>query len=352
MTDPTANNKQKMPGKPNGSQLKQPKPINSKLDAKTISQVAMMTALIVLMGFLANYITIFSFIAPLALPLPICIIIIRQGLGAGLLTLICSALLLSVLTNPFAALAIILQYCLIGFFFGYCFTTRRKPLVILAGGTLIAAVTTIISLLISAYIAGFPLSDMISQFESYMLSSLETIKNSPGLADMLPEGTNWQEYSQTIINFYKKILPAILILTAMLMSFASYLLAVIVLRRLGYKIKKLPKFEMWRMDWRLLWGFIIALACLIAGYYLPNDTLMTIASNLFYIYLPLMFICGLSFAVWYLRRWQINMLLKALFVIVLISLFIYTAAFLVIISIFDPLLDFRKRVEKFNKKTV
>ena len=350
MTEPTSNNKQYNSAKPNGTRLKQPKLIKTKLDAKTISQTAMMTALVIVLGFIAYYVPIISIFAPLILPLPICIIVIRKGLGAGFITIICSALLLSLLLNPLTALTIIIQYCLIGLFFGYCFATRRSPLLILAGGTLIAAVATAAGMLLAAVIAGLPLNEIMSQFESYMLSSLETIKNNPNFANMLPAGTNWQEYSQNIISFYKSIIPAILVLTAMLMSFLGYLLTTTVLRRLGYKIKKLPKFEMWRMDWRLLWGFILALVCLIAGYYLPNDSLMDIASNLFYIYLPIMFICGLSFSVWYLRRWQTAFFLKALFILVLITLFIYTAVLLVIISVFDPLLDFRKRIDKFNKK--
>ena len=76
------------------------------------------------------------------------------------------------------------------------------------------------------------------------------------------------------------MLPAILVMVAVLDSYLNYTVARIVLRRLGLRLEALPPFAEWRAPGNLMIGFLLLMALSIAGGYLGLGNIDVVAGNI------------------------------------------------------------------------
>jgi len=73
---------------------------NAKFGARTLVETAMMVAISVLLAFLNNMVPFFGLLGPFLMPIPFAVLVLRQGLGAGVMAAVCNTILLSLPDNP------------------------------------------------------------------------------------------------------------------------------------------------------------------------------------------------------------------------------------------------------------
>lgn len=312
------------------------------LSVKSLTEGAMMTALFILFGLIAVYLPFLSFLAPLVLPLPITLVTLRNGVGIGILTSFCGGVILALLLTPLPALLIVIQYAVLGLFMGYCFRVHKKPAFTLIIATIIAACGVVASLLLASVVAGLPIAEIGNEIQNTFVAMLQYMKDS-GLTQNLPNGMTFDQYQQMMLETLQRILPAMFLITGMILTVLNYLITASVLRRLGIDISRLPKFEEWRLKIPFVWLFSIGLVLFILGKQLDNTVLTQIGVNTLFVFFPLLFVCGLSLCFWVIKRWRVNSLMKILTVIIMIYLSTVIVYLLVLLALFDPLMDIRQK---------
>jgi len=317
--------------------------------ASALNQFVLMVVLASAIGFISAFIPVLWLVAILFFPIPIAILVLRHNLLVGFIGLIFTFIILSLMVGMPSALSTILQSGFLGIFFGYCFARKSRPIYVLLGGTIIAAAGTAASIIISTVIAGLPISSLMNEFYNTINLYFDTLSKSSSYQQILPNGTTLADYQDYFIAFIKKILPGAFVISSMFMALLNYLISKKILANMGYSIPSLPAFSLWRLDWRFAWGVIIGLALWFIGQKSDISLLDMIGTNIIYILVPVLLVCGLSFLVWLLKYWQASNIFKIIIVIILINFFQYTLFLLIFMGLFDPLFDFRKKLSSKNQ---
>ncbi len=327
---------------------------NEAISSRSLVEAAMMVALSVLLGIIGRYVPFLNIFGVLIFPLPTVVLVLRRGFRAGLIGAVSTAILLALIMNPLVALIMLIQYLFLGLFFGYAFRMGFKPITTMIIGTIISSIGTIFNLLLSTYIAGLPLEAIYAQMGEVASVFVDTLEKTGGanLDKILPAGMTIAEYKIYLLDFMQTMLPGALIAAAMGLTAISYLIFDAVLRRLNYRIPSLPKFRDWRLDWRMVSGVILALLLNFIGNRYENPALVQIGGNILYMYYFLLLIFGLAFIVWLLKNWQAERFVKVFAIIILLMFAVNNIGVFIImlIGLFDPLLDFRRLILPIIKK--
>lgn len=312
--------------------------------ASEFKRFVLMVVVATVIGFVSSYIPALWLLAMLFFPLPIAILVLRFRLFAGFLGLILTFIILSFLVGIPSASSVVLQSGFLGIFFGYCFARKSRPVYVLLGGTVIAAAGTAASIIISTVVAGFPISSLMDSFYQAVDLYFDSLSKYPVYQQSLPDGISLADHKELFIAFVKKVLPAAFVITSMLLAMIDYLILKRILASVGYRTPSLPPFSLWRLDWRFTWGVIVGLAFWFIGKNLDIALVDIIGTNILYVLVPVLFICGLSFLVWLLKYWKASNIFKVIIVLILINFFQYTLFLLIFMGLFDPLFDFRKKL--------
>ncbi len=333
-------------------------PTAAGFSARALTEGAMMIAIALLLAFLGNYVPVLNFLGQLLFPLPIAILVFRRGLQVGMVATV-ALFGLSLTFLPIAqAVYMIVQYGLLGLFLGYCYRNGRKPLFTLGIATMIAAAGAMISLVLTLFISGLPISSLLAQADAMVAEMMQMMKETGSLdAALAARNISMAEFTADAQAFVRKLLPAAMILSAMFMTLICYLVSAKVLRRLRYPIPQLPPFTAWRMDWRLTWGLILGLFLGWFGRQFGLAWMESLGDNISYVFGGVILVCGISLVLWLLKHSNLNIIFKALIVVVVLQFFSIAIYLVVLLAVFDALRDLRPwftaRIDKsqrFRKK--
>ena len=311
-----------------------------------LTEGAMMVAISLLLAAVSLYIPILSFAGSLLYPLPIAILVLRRGMKVALTATI-TLLALSVILFGFVqGLLMLLQYGVVGLFLGQSFRCERKPIPTLAIASVLAAAATLLDIMLSMAISGLPLTEILGEFDVVVQDFLQIIQQSGMQEQLVPTGMTIEQYGDLLLEQMQRLIPGVLIMSAMILTTVLYLVSSHILRRLRYNIPCLPRYEMWRMDWRWVWGAIVGLLLRFAASQFDISWLDMLGANLLYIFSPVLVLCGLAFVIWLFRRAQMGFVIKILIVFLAISNFSLTVYVLMFVGVVDSVYDLRSRLEK------
>jgi hypothetical protein len=114
-------------------------------------------------------------------------------------------------------------------------------------------------------------------------------------------------------------------------------------------VPALGAFSTWQLPWPFAWGVITGLAALLWGDWQGTALAVTVGENILASYLPLLLVTGLEVVCYLWRHLPLPVLVKGL---VLVSLFFYLPVgglMLVLLGLFDPLLNFRRLAPESNR---
>jgi len=268
------------------------------MKTKALAEGAILAAMSAVLGLASIYLPIIGTVTAFLWPLPIVVLVMRHGMSAGVWGMVAVGVLLAFWAGPLNALLTLIGLAGVGLWFGFCFRRNLSPLLAVGLGTAIAALSVALRFLVMMQIGGVPMAELISQMGTMLDSLLDAYQKS-GMLDKMLGGLTLTQYKAQMLKLMEMILPAAFAASAMLMAFVAYLLAGVVLRRLGYQPRRLPAFSTWRLPWPYLWGLIIAIACIIAARYTDNEIFTKVAVNIIYIYAPILTLCGLSVVVFW-----------------------------------------------------
>lgn len=312
--------------------------------ANSLAQGALLATIAALLGLAALYIPVIGAVAGVLWTIPIIILILRFELNTGIMALTVALVIIGMAAGPVSALSLGLRGGLTALVIGYAFKKSWSPGFTVLSGGVVTVLGTAILLLLTFAIMGGPLLDM-GEVEGIVDQTMELYKQSGLLNPLLEQGTTEEEIRSQLMQMMAlavALIPGAMFLSSLVSAGITYLLARLVIKRLGYDVKPIPSFRYWQVPWYSVWGLILGLAMFLAGDYAGYKPVRLIGQNIIYIYLPLLLVNGLSVAAYYYYKWQFSPFIKGIGLALMIVNLPITVIFLMIIGAFDPLFNYRK----------
>ncbi|MBM7856101.1 uncharacterized protein YybS (DUF2232 family) [Desulfohalotomaculum tongense] len=298
---------------------------------------AALTAVIALAGF---FIPPLLVVVGVLIPLPLTLMVYRQGLKKGFLSLVTAYILLLILfTEPLSVTALIMQSAPLGLLLGLLFKNKISAGKSIAACTAASAVLTFTVLIFIGLLTGISLSDIENQAQMAVEQSLQFYHNAGLLKNV--DADEMQKSMKQTLHLMTILLPGILIIGAVFSSVITYLLSRAVLKRLKYSVVPLPAFSRWTFPWYTLWALVIGLALTIAGDRYQLQTMATAGKNILYVSGMLFMVLGISVATYYYKKLPLHPAIK-LMLLFFAVIWPFTPAVLLGIGVIDPLLDMRR----------
>lgn len=274
---------------------------------------------------------------------PIAVMTAREGVRPGVLAALLSFLMLALLVTPQWAGISLFQFGSLGIVLGY-FLKQEGSWQQVFFKT--AAVYLLISLLVFVlpYSMGTNTGNISAELSSN-INNLIALWEKEGLIEALPQQVGSVEEiklaMETAVNWVIRLLPSLLMISALGATFFNFLIARWTLNKRDYPVPDFPPFRGWWVPWYTSWGAVIGLGLALLGDYLSNNSIFTVGLNLIVLHLPLALFIGLSVSAFLFTK--IRSLLFQAFII--FTAFFYlpiTVGLILLAGVFDPLFDFRK----------
>ncbi|RKJ79386.1 MULTISPECIES: YybS family protein [unclassified Pyramidobacter] len=266
--------------------------------ARGLVESALLTGLSVIL-YVGADIPVLGLLLALLSPVPLVILEMRHDLRLGFASLIVGSALVLLWGGPIAALSYALGFALMGLSMGRIIELKRSAVEILGWSSLVSLGCKLIMAVLLFYVTGLnPMNLDMSGAQQMMDMMLK-----------LPVGAELSAAVRAQLEATMKIMPlivpAVLILVAVIDSAACYWITGHVLGRLDrVELPKLPPFSRWRFPSSLMWAFLVGLLCTWAGASYPAQAgfLIRVGLNLDLLVRTLFLIQGMSLAAWYMDR--------------------------------------------------
>lgn len=308
---------------------------------RALREWAFFTSLVVITGLAGIFLPPAYFLATVALPVPVALLVVRLDIRYGILSLAAAGtILIFLVPQPVAALVLIMHYGLLGILYGLLFKNHVSPGRSIAAGLLGAAVLALLSVgLIYALTGANPF--VLSPEARQAAENWVAANQQAGTFHELPP--EWQEsFGKNIIAVFELFIPGQFIVTAAAASAITYFLARAVLRRLNFPLPPEPVFTRMSFPWYSIWGLITGLGLTLAGDQFSLQPAAKAGKNilfiLFYAYLAL----GLSVAAYFYQKIKLAGPIKIFLVFLAVIYFPFSTVIILLLGVTDPLVNFRR----------
>ncbi len=282
-----------------------------------------MVTLGVLFGTFLPYLLFFT-------PVPLAVLITRHGLRTGLSTAFLSSVFVGVATQtPFTALMVLLVLGL-GVVVGEALRdglSLRQTLVV---GWLVMLAALLLPYLVPNLL-GLDMGEITRSWEQNIRKALEMTVGAGLTAEQVKE----------LSDMARLIYPSMLALSTGGITLVDYWIVSRWLHRLGKEVPAFPPFARWRFPWYVAWFFIIGSGLSLFPDIFAAAFWRALAANLQVVAGCIFFVQGLALVWFFLGRWRVHPLVKAL-VIGALSFMPYLMQLLVLAGLLDTWFDFRR----------
>lgn len=233
---------------------------NSINNTRAMVEAALMSVLVFIMLLIVALVPGLGQLGAFVLPVPITIVYLRHNKKFALSTIIVSTILIAIFYNPIMAVASAAYYGFIGLVLGYAIKNKKgfaKTFGLSVVANLIGFVINSV-LYIYAFM-GMTINDVLQSF-------IDSLKLS---ADVYEKMGIVNDQNQQVIDTLKAIdikmlytmLPASIILAALLSAYLNYIISKNILNKLKFHMEPIPEFTRWYMDNRI-GAVLIIISCI------------------------------------------------------------------------------------------
>lgn len=308
---------------------------------KPMTEGGILSAISVGMALISIYIPLLGTVAALIWPLPVIILVVRHGIRWGVMALVVSAVLISMLVHPLQALSMVVAFGLVGLVIGYSYRSGFGALKSLLLGISASVISKIAVIALGAVIMNVnPLNLQMDMMGEAFSTSAE-IYRSAGMseAEIATIGENFKAGMETV----KLLLPVAIVFAGMLDAFLNFILSGRVLRRLGQAdIAKIMPFTEWRMPWFVVYLYAFSLIGMYWGSTRELTLLFQISMNVNMFSNVLGFVQGLGLVQYATDRYNLSKFVRAIILVLILT----NGMFLQIVGLtglFDIIFDYRRR---------
>jgi uncharacterized protein YybS (DUF2232 family) len=303
-------------------------------NTRMLVESALLVAISTLFCVLDAYIPVFA----LVYPLPIVILVVRWGLRAGVWATIVTIAATSMFVGPFQGLLVFTKVGIIGITLAQCIRKQLSPVKTLAITAIAVAVSMAFVVGFNLLIGGFGIEETWELMRKSMDSALEFYRRM-GVAES--EISRMETYLSQLTEAAKVVLPASLFMVVVTVAGFNYLMARLILGKLGYKMAELKPFSQWRLSWHYGWGYVGGLILVAIGQVMAVPLVMRIGTNIMSVFGMVFLVQGAAIAWYFFDKYKLPSIARWLTIIFIVL----NPTLLQILSwagVLDAWLDFRK----------
>jgi uncharacterized protein YybS (DUF2232 family) len=303
-------------------------------NTRILVESALLVAISTLFCVLDAYIPVFA----LVYPLPIVILVVRRGLRAGVWATVVTIAATSMFVGPFQGLLVFTKVGIIGIALAQCIRSQFSPVKTLAITAVAVAVSMIFTVGVNLLIGGFGIEETWELMQKSMDSAIEFYRRI-GIAES--EISRMETYLSQITEAAKIVLPASLLMVVVTVAGFNYLVARLILGKLGYKMVELKPFSKWRLSWHYGWGYVAGLILASIGQVAAVPLVSNIGTNVISVFGMIFLVQGVAVAWYFFDKYKLLPIAKWLIMIFIVL----NPTLLQILSwagVLDAWLDFRK----------
>lgn len=288
----------------------------------------------------------FQILLSLVWAVPIIYIIVRYGLYQGINALLVTGIILGLATSPLNGAVIMLEIASLAIVIGLLYKNGVPSWRTMVISALVAAVFQLVALGMNSEQFNVNSLQLRQEFDRNMDQFIAAYRESGQLDKTfqeIPEQQLREMVFQTFITFIQ-LLPGIAVIIATLTALFNYRIAYRYLRYKGINVPEYLPFRLWRFPWYAIWGMILGLIGVILGEY--NSLVGIAGKNILLVSSFFSLLMGSAVLNFYFSRSKMSGLLKGLLIGFIILNGIFSLVFILLIGLFDPILNFRR----FNAK--
>lgn len=307
------------------------------MKTRSLTEGAMLGAITVLVAILGEYIGIPSIIVPI----PLMLLVYRQGLQHGILAAVAAAFISSfVAGHVFSGLTIII-WGFVGVAVGMALRERFSfSKLMLVGIVSNLVVIGLNVMLYSLIIGGNILTDMLAMFSESIDQAIKVSESMGVTGEALQQYEALKSFVPTVLRVG---LPTMLIVYAVSMSYIILAIGRTILKRLGDTTTPwVIPFSQWRLPgyFGLLFAFGLVVTTLAQTMVLPS-WLQFIGLNSFLLSFYSYLVAGVSLAWYYFQKKNIPTFVRVLFVFMLFTMQLLLMV-MIMLTLADGIFDFRR----------
>jgi uncharacterized protein YybS (DUF2232 family) len=303
-------------------------------NTRILVESALLVAISTLFCVLDAYIPIFA----LVYPLPIVILVVRRGLRAGVWATVVTIAATSMFVGPFQGLLVFTKVGIIGITLAQCIRKQFSPVKTVAITAVAVAVSMAFTIGVNLLIGGFGIEETWEMMQKSMDSAIEFYRRI-GVAES--EISRMETYLSQITEAAKIVLPASLLMVVVTVAGFNYLVARLILGKLGHKLAELKPFSKWRLSWHYGWGYVAGLILASIGQVAAVPLVSNIGTNVMSVFGMVFLVQGAAVAWYFFDKYKLLPIAKWLIMIFIVL----NPTLLQILSwagVLDAWLDFRK----------
>ncbi len=228
-----------------------------RIPVRGLTEGAILASLVALFALPARYFPLIAVVSPLVCPLPLTVLAIRHGIRIALLAAVVAAVIGVLIAGPFSGLLIASTFAPLGISMGIA--VRRglsAPMIVLVSGITVVLVMLVNTGLTLATSGVNPLTATIEQLRQSQDAS-ERFYERIGLFSHQQLNDASAQFKEALA-MAPRLLAAMVILGGFSLAWLNYLVARVVLRKVGIVLPALPPMTTWRVPPSFLWVYLAA----------------------------------------------------------------------------------------------
>ncbi|NLJ80417.1 MAG: DUF2232 domain-containing protein [Firmicutes bacterium] len=307
------------------------------MKTRSLTEGAMLAAITVLLTVIGEYLGI----PILIIPVPLALLVYRHGLRLGIITAFASAGTASLVAGQVFAGLMIIIWGFLGVSLGMALREKFSFFKTFVVGILADLVITGLSVFLYFLLFG---KNLFGDMLEMIVSGFEQARGAwEGLGVTGEALLRYEQILETIPILMKWGLPALLLVSAVLMTYVNLAVLRLILRRMGDSIPWIPPFTRWRIpSFYTLFLLIGLLLARLGDKFLAPDFFQIIGLNLYLVFFPVYLVLGAAIVWYYFQTKNVPKFLRILFVFLLLSGMQLLVLSVVFLGILDGVFDFRK----------
>lgn len=303
--------------------------------------MACLTAVLALMGV---YIPFLAVLTSLVFTVPIIVVTIRHGVLTGVLSILTAGLLVFALYEPLRGFMLLLQYGALSIFYGYAFAKKMSSSFTLTIGTVIGAVSLLLTFYAGYIVTGINDLALFEQMKESIDPVIQMLRefgyfNNP----QMDEETIRQLLTRAVDNALL-LIPAVFVIYGMFVAVVNYLVSQKVLAKMGVQVQALPPFTHWRLPWWTVYGFILGYGLNLFGKLREIEPAAYIGYNIISVFGIIFLVLGLSLVLFLQERFLPGKMYRAVVIITILLFYPMLSLLLMLIGLVDLLFNYRSRI--------
>lgn len=332
---------------------------NKKYNTKSVVEAGLISGIIIALMLVTGYVPFISFMGTILLPIPVAILYMRHDIKVTLTSIVASTIITAMLFDPIQALVSAISFALIGITLGYLFKKDKSSTTIIVLMTGVSLLVTVITVIITVtLIQKTTFTEFFAKIVNEMKEAMNLYTNM--IKESYQNANLSSEELEKMDQAFKVVTPelvmsgfgGIIIFESFISGIFNYIVAKLVLEKLGYSIRKMVALTQIYISSFI--GLMLTIPVII-GMVLQKMNVSfgkpLFVSGLFLLFYTFLMI-GISVAAYFLRiRYRLR---KGITIIILIFT-VFNPSFsmvYVLLGFVDMLIDFRhinpNRISKNN----